>query len=148
MSVYLHKEIASILKCYGANLSEAVNKVLDAASQGHFSVMDKPVIPNRDGASRYTVDVTNDDYIQLVRMYPENSVRVSLRRLLYWFVENEMYDFLDWEVISDYKDENTVQFERLLVRARQTTEKLQKYAPIEHRDSIENMLMIIKSMEK
>ena len=110
--------------------------------------MDKPVIPNRDGASRYTVDVTNDDYIQLVRMYPENSVRVSLRRLLYWFVENEMYDFLDWEVISDYKDENTVQFERLLVRARQTTEKLQKYAPIEHRDSIENMLMIIKSMEK
>lgn len=147
MSVYLHEEIASVLKCYGGDLSETVNRVLDAASEGHFSVMDKPVIPCRDGAGRYTIDVKNEEYLELVSMYPPNSVKVSLRRLLYWFVENEMYDFLGWEVVSEYRDRATIQYERLVKRIRQTAEKLEKYTPTNKKDDLYEILRIIKSME-
>lgn len=146
MSVYLHDEIYGILKCYG-DLSDVVNRILDAASEGHFSVMDKPVIPNRDGAKRFDVDVTNEEYLELVKLYPPNSVKISLRRLLYWFAENEMYDFLGWEVVANYKDNRTIQFERLVKRIRQNLEKLKNIAPIAYQDDVNNMLTKIKSME-
>lgn len=94
-SVYLHSPIAETLKCYG-ELSEVVNKILSCAEQGIFDIVDMPKCPDRNGASRYDIDVTSEFYISLVESFPTNSPRISLRRLLYWFVEQEMYEQLEW----------------------------------------------------
>lgn len=100
-SVYLHAPIAETLKCYG-ELSKVVNDILDCAEQGIFDVVDMPKCPARDGASRYDIDVTSEYYMTLVETFPPNSPRISLRRLLYWFVEQEMYEVLEWTPTFEY----------------------------------------------
>lgn len=94
-SVYLHSHIVDTLRMYG-KLSDVVNAMLDEADNGMFDVTDKPNCSSRDGASRYDIDVTNENYIMLANSYPVNSSKVSLRRLIYWFVENEIYDECGW----------------------------------------------------
>lgn len=101
VNLYLHKPIVETLRCYG-NLEEVVNRILDAGTAGLIDIMDKPACPPRDGASRYVIDITNADYIDLSINYPPNSCKLSLRRLVYWFVENEIYNELGWTMVNDY----------------------------------------------
>ena len=145
MSVYLHDEIASVLKCYG-NLSDVVNKVLDAASAGAFDFEDKPEAPNRSGARRYDIDITNEDYIELHRMY-RNSPKISLRRLLYWFVENEMYEILEWQVVNPYDSAVLAKRRKLIIKARQATEALCQALSGEEGEIAENARQLIKELE-
>ena len=100
-SIYLHKPIAETLMCYG-NLSDVVNKILDASEEGAFDIIDRPRCPARDGATRYNIEVKSEYYLTMLENYPINSPRISLRRILYWFVEQEIYDELGWEVTSEY----------------------------------------------
>ena len=102
-SIYLHKPIAETLMCYG-NLSDVVNRILDASEEGAFDIIDKPRCPARDGAVRYNIDVMSEYYLTMLENFPINSPRISLRRILYWFVEQEMYDVLEWEVTSEYRN--------------------------------------------
>ena len=101
VSVYLHKPIAETLKCFG-DLSNVINKIYDAAGEGTIDVMDKPKVPSREGASRYDIDITSEYYMELLVAFPANSSRISIRRLLYWFVENEVYELLNWEPVHEY----------------------------------------------
>ena len=101
VSIYLHKPIAETLKCFG-DLSDVVNKIYDAAGEGIIDVMDKPKVPPRDGASRYDVDITSEYYMELLTAFPANSSRISVRRLLYWFVENEIYELLNLVPLHEY----------------------------------------------
>lgn len=147
VSVYLHEEIRAVLCCYGT-LDEAINKVLDAGSQGEFDLMNKPQIPVRDGARRFDVDIKNEEYLELLRLYPHNSTKVSLRRLLYWFVENEMYEMLGWEQVCDYRDRNDAKKERIVKRVRQDLETLLTIADNRDYENVETLLKIIRELEK
>lgn len=100
-SIYLHKPIAEVLMCYG-ELSDVVNRILEASEEGLFDIIDRPRCPARDGATRYIIDVTSEYYLSMLENFPINSPRISLRRILYWFVENEMYNELGWEVTREY----------------------------------------------
>lgn len=100
-SIYLHKHIAETLMCYG-DLSDVVNKILETSEQGIFDLIDMPKCESREGATRYNIDVTNETYLSLVETFPPNSPRLSLRRILYWFVEQEMYEVLEWEATNEY----------------------------------------------
>lgn len=95
ISIYLHQYVVDILGQYG-ELQDVINKILNEASVGKFSFEDKPACASRDGASRYDVDVTNKEYLELIMTYPTNSPRISLRRLVYWFVDNEIMYELGW----------------------------------------------------
>lgn len=112
ISVYLHKNIVDTLRCYG-ELSEVVNRILDASEEGIFDLTDMPKCRSREGALRFEVNVTNETYLCLLNNYPVNSPRISLRRILYWFVEEEMYDILQWEAVNEYQDRDK---ERILKR--------------------------------
>lgn len=147
LSVYLHDEIRAVLCCYGT-LDEVVNRVLDAGSAGEFDLMNKPQIPTRDGAGRYDVDVTNEEYLELLRLHPHNSTKVSLRRLLYWFVENEMYEMLGWEPVKNYVDRNDVKAARIIKRLRQDFEKLLLVIDNRNYENVETAYQIIKDLEK
>lgn len=105
ISIYLHKQIAETLQCYG-ELSDVVNKILDASEQGAFDMLDMPKCEPRDGAARYNIDITNETYLELLDTFSVNSPRISLRRIIYWFVEQEMYEVLGWEVMNDYVDKD------------------------------------------
>ncbi len=101
VSIYLHKPIVETLLCYGS-LEDVTNKILDACESGEIDIMDKPKVPPREGAGRYDVNIHSDFYIELLSTFSPTSPRISLRRLLYWFVENEVYDTLGWEPTYEY----------------------------------------------
>lgn len=102
-SVYLHDYVADTLKCYG-KLDDVVNKILETSEQGIFDVIDMPKCEARDGAIRYNIDITNEYYLSLVNVYSINSPRISIRRLLYWFINQEMPEVLGWSTINEYED--------------------------------------------
>lgn len=124
LSVYLHKDKVDVLKMFDSDLSQAINKMLDAADQGYFDVEDKPECESRDGASRYNVNVTNESYLQLLQTFGVKSKRVSLRRLIYWFVDNEIYNELGWEVCDGHNNADKDKYNKKVDKIIGETEKL------------------------
>lgn len=124
LSIYLSTEIYQTLTYFG-NLDGVVNKILEAGSQGAFDVMGKPSAPEKVGGRYYKVNVINQDYLSLLEIYGQKNPRISLRRLLYWFVENEVYSELNWipdtvvvDERNDYKYEILTKLENYLFKAR------------------------------
>ena len=149
-SIYLHSPIAEILMCYG-DLSEVVNKILDAGEEGAFDIIDCPKCLSREGASRYDIDVANEYYISLLETFPINSTRISLRRLLYWFVENEMYDVLEWEPTFKYRNKQKekilkkldciiADFSKLTLKLYKGTEMNFAKSALEHLKSLQEVI--------
>ena len=95
INTYLHNEIAQTLMCFG-DLSDVVNNILKAGADGMFDIMNKPPCPDKTNCEHFRIDVTEPTYIELYKTFGSNNPRISLRRLLYWFVENEIYSELDW----------------------------------------------------
>lgn len=102
-SIYLHRPIIDTLRCYGEP-SDVINKILEEAAVGKFDLMNKPPCPGRDGAGRYDIDITEPNYLELLEMYSPLSPKISIRRLIYWFVENEMYNELGWKQNHSFVD--------------------------------------------
>lgn len=125
-SIYLHKHIAETLQCYG-DLSDVVNKILETSEQGVFDVVDMPKCESREGATRYNINVTNETYLSLVESFPPNSPRLSLRRLLYWFVEQEMYEVLEWEATNEYVSEDKTKILKKIGGIESEVLKLKRY---------------------
>ena len=122
-SVYLHNYVTDVLLTFG-DLNDVINKILDASDEGHFDITDKPSCESREGASRYNVNITNQTFIQMIKMYGEKNKSLSLRRLLYWFVDNEIYNDLGWEPIRDYIDKDDKIFNCILDDLLSTLDKL------------------------
>ena len=91
ISIYMDDYVLDVLKAFG-ELNEVVNKVLDAC----IDTVDLTELPScpplTKDTHRVDVIVTNQTYIDLSEMYGRNSKKFSLRRLLYWFVENSKYE--------------------------------------------------------
>lgn len=95
LTVYLSRDIFDILNCYGS-LNDVTNKILAAGAAGEFDLLDRPAVPPRVNGSYHTINVTNQYYINLTNLYGTTSSKVSLRRILYWFVNNDMFEQLEW----------------------------------------------------
>lgn len=107
-SIYLSNDIIDILQCYGS-ITNVTNRILECGAEGLFDIMDKPTPPPKENGHQVIIDVTEPTYLELVDVYSIRSSRISLRRLLYWFVENEMYIELGWEATKTYKKSETEQ---------------------------------------
>lgn len=146
-SIYLHKPIVAILRCYGS-LDDVVNKILQSAADGQFDVTNKPAAPNRTGAGRYDIEITEPNYLELLNIYGPFSSTISLRRLLYWFVENEIYNELGWEQVTEYEDKRVKLFNTKLSNALNEMEKAKSYALNEYKDEIECIVNDIKRIKE
>ena len=125
LSIYLSNTVKDILTCYG-NLDYVVNEILKAGSNGLISIMDKPKAPEKKDGTYYNINILDEDYIELIKIYGTKSPRISLRRLLYWFVDNEMYAELGWEGKQEYKDSNDEKALALLSDIKLCLYKLEK----------------------
>lgn len=97
VTVRLHEDYYNMLRAFG-ELNDVVNTILNHCSAGDISCMDKPQAPSLVGTARYEIDITNEDYVKLLKTYGQRSQRISLRRLLYWFVDMEVYNELSFVV--------------------------------------------------
>ena len=146
VSVYLSTEMHQILLCYGS-LDDVVNRILDAGTQGLIDIMQKPSAPEKRGGTYYPVNIRNQDYIALMETYGPKSSRISLRRLLYWFVDNEVYEELGWEVGEEYVDKRSNQKHQAIIELKQALFKARTTIP-EHRDEIDEFRNLINEIEE
>lgn len=105
-SIYLSNDIINVLQCFGS-IDDVTNKILECGAEGLFDIMDKPTPPPKQDGHQVVIDVIEPTYLELVDAYTVRSSRISLRRLLYWFVENEIYAELGWEEVQKYKSSTT-----------------------------------------
>lgn len=117
MSIYLHQYVVKTLSLFG-DLSDVINNILQAGADGKIEILDRPPCMSRDGCGRYNVDITQQDYLELLQCYPINSPKISIRRLLYWFVDFAVYEQLGWKIVKQYKDDQTNLLLRHLDKAR------------------------------
>lgn len=149
-SIYLHRPIVDVLSCYG-DLEETINKILQESAKGNFDCMDKPPCPGREGASRYDIDITEPNYLELLSIYSPFSPKISIRRLIYWFVENEIYIELGWVQTKEFRDRKEELFFNKLKNSLSELEKSKRYAPkkVESMiDSICNSIIELKEYLK
>lgn len=95
--LYLPASMANTLRLFG-DLSDVVNRILDAGFNGDTGILDCPECGDRHGCAQYVVNVTNEEYLELVANYGRSNTRISLRRIIYDFVNNERYIDLGWKM--------------------------------------------------
>lgn len=89
MSVYLSDSVITELKAHGG-VNYAVNYILELCENGYIDIENKPRCHSRDLDRRVNIEVTNSYYLNLL-YNTGNSSKISLRRLIYWFVDNDMF---------------------------------------------------------
>ena len=118
VSVYLHDEIIQILKCFG-QLNSVVNRLFeDCINNGTIFNSAGYKAPNREGARRVNLYIKDDIVSQLCD--------VQIRTSIYWFVENEIYSELDWEMTNEYNEEKKRKIERQTIKTLSELNKLKK----------------------
>lgn len=93
ISIYLHQEIIDILNCFG-KMNDVVNRLLEECINNGSIYGEMEKAPDRTGARRLVFFIRKDLISQLPRM--------SLRPIIYWFVENEIYNELGWKMSKEY----------------------------------------------
>ena len=128
INIHLHKEIADSLRCFG-DLSTVVNRILQAGADGLIDIMDKDACPDKEGCEHCRIEITEPNYLELYAIYGPKNRRISLRRLLYWFVENEIYEELGWQTINTkIVDKREILFEKKLNAAVTELTRAKSYA--------------------
>lgn len=95
VSIYIEDYVLEVLKTFG-QLDDVVNKILDC-TQHTVDLATLPVAPPPKNCRRVEVIITNESYLQMSEILGRRSKKLSLRRLLYWFVNNEQYNDYGFE---------------------------------------------------
>lgn len=99
-TVYLSYPVIEVLTCLGPSLDDVVNKILAYGEQGLFDLEEKPPVGAKTGGKYCTINITNQHYIDMVATLGLKNNTISLRRLLHWFVEEEIYEECGWGATS------------------------------------------------
>lgn len=100
-TIKLPKYVIDILSLYG-DLNIVVNNIIDMAMLGELGMeVEKLSNPCCDAPqSNYTFTIFNEDYCELKKSYGRTSSRLSLRRILLYFVDNELYAEAGWTIVK------------------------------------------------
>lgn len=126
VSVYLDNYVLDGLTLFGP-LSEVVDKVLTCCiSDVDVSELPKapPITPE---TRRVNITVTNEEFLMLSDTYGATSKKVSLRRILYWFVDNAMYENYDCFEVNQSKDNRRFRYITRLNDFESFVDKLEKH---------------------
>lgn len=94
-TVYLDQESINLLEMYG-DISHVTDMVLEYMFEQGLTPSQLPSVVIRNNCKRVNIQVTNEDYIALTQLYPAKSSAISLRRVLNWFITNEIYS--EWPI--------------------------------------------------
>lgn len=138
-TIYLHNYIVDILQCFG-DLDIVVNKILEAGEQGVFDLESCPKAPDRNHCKQYDIDITNESYLQLLAMRGNSSSTLSLRRIIYYFVDNEMYTQLDWQQTTIFIPQSHILFKKQLSRLLTCYNRLLQVTPAIYKNAIKEQI--------
>lgn len=100
MHLHLHHRLVETLEQFGS-LSEVTNRILQLAAEGVYDIHNLPPCPPRKGCLYCSIEVTEPTYLAEYEARGPLDRSISLRRILYWFVDNEIYNELSWQPVND-----------------------------------------------
>lgn len=108
--MYLHEEIINTLSVFG-DLSAVTERIILDALDRNIDIESLPKAGDRTGAIRKTITIQNPEvltFIDSIHYYNSNVPKSPIRNLLYWFVNEEMYNEWLWTVTNDFIEQNNV----------------------------------------
>lgn len=107
--IALEQDVIDYLHCFG-KINEVVNKWLDQAFVENIDICNKPAVKASLPTHRVRITITNDEYIELVKVYGGfNHPSISLKRMLYWLMYDEVLEQYGWKQLTKReKNENTL----------------------------------------
>lgn len=100
IDVRLHEDYYNVLTQFGT-LDQVVDKAINAIEAGSIDLDVIPSCPPLTGTHKYIVTVDNLFYDDLVQIYGSHSNHISMRRILYYIVDSELYNSLRWEPVRN-----------------------------------------------
>lgn len=105
VKVSLPKDVLEVMKQFGTP-SEVADRILVAGEEWYFDMENCPAYESNCRNVRVSLTITNQYYEELVLMRGEHSNKVSLRRIISYFIYNELYNELGWEPINSTSESN------------------------------------------
>ena len=99
IDVRLHEDYYNVLTQFGT-LDQVVDKAINAIEAGSIDLDCIPACPPLTGTHKYIVTVDNLFYDDLVQIYGSHSNLISMRRIIYYIVDSELYNTLRWEPVQ------------------------------------------------
>lgn len=100
VDIRVHKDYLNTLLRFGP-LNEVLDRMYEAAYAGLIEVTGLPPAPPKDNmCCKRLVSISHPYYHYLVQTHGATSTLISVRRLLYYFVDNELYTVLMWQPVD------------------------------------------------
>jgi len=124
------------------------NELVNAGMAGAFDFGELPSCPKNGEVSRYDINITNEEFIELRTVCGAKSKKLSLRRVLYWFVDTEAWETLNLEAKSKLIQEKTIKYISRASNIAEELVKLTKEVPQELKPNVLNAIRELKEVLK
>lgn len=145
ISIYIHDQYDATLKMFG-DINDVTDRILKYCYDNNIDIASIPKPPARDGARRMEINVFNEDYLNDYSIAP-NSPKFSLRKILYWFVDNTIYEELDWKPINKFIDKKLALINKSIKKLLNEIGRLQFEVNDDDVDTIKEARRLIKNLE-
>ena len=96
VNIAIDNNYYNILRLFGT-MDEVVDKALKLVEQGEIDFDRCPQIPTTKNCRHIVVAISNPYYEELRALHGATSSKISINRLLYYIVDNELYYTYEWE---------------------------------------------------
>lgn len=110
VNVTISEDYYKILRLFGT-MDEVVQKALILAEQGDIDLENCPYVQQFGRLKHVVVNVNNPYYESLRALHGATSPKTSINRLLYYIVDNELYEAYGWKQVNKYNEENEAKIE-------------------------------------
>lgn len=145
-NVYVHKYVSDTLKQFGS-IDDVVNRVVDMGMDGTLCIENLPKAPPRTtGMVQLHINIENREYNELIACHGSRSSTYSLRRILYYVVDNEILVDMGWEPATVVKTPSL--YEQKLAIVMTETVKLYNYSAPAQKPTIKKILVILEELHE
>ena len=96
----ISKDYYDILVRFG-DINDVVDKVLKIAERGEIDIDSLPAAYIRGDKKHVVVNIDSEWYEHMQALYGTTSPRISISRLLYYFIDNELYLDYNWQIVQN-----------------------------------------------
>lgn len=96
VNIAIDNNYYNILRMFGT-IDDVVDKALKLVEQGDVDIESCPPVPTNRNCKHIVVVINNEHYEELRAKYGPTSSKISVNRLLYYVVDNELYSVYGWE---------------------------------------------------
>lgn len=97
VNISLDDFTVAIMEHYGS-ISQVTDRILKLGANGSIPLIDLPSVEiPKSSCKQYKINIVDENYLSLCETYGIKSTRISLRRIIYWFIENEQYELFEWK---------------------------------------------------